>query len=216
MTTQATIPPPPSRRARKKERTRLEIYHAAMGLFAKRGFDGVTIEQICEAADVARGTFFLHFPCKAALLFEFSRSLAGELRARLAEPRASAAREFRDMVELVSERWHEDEEVMRAMLREFFASRESLAAARDEGRELRDAIEDIVQRGQRLGEFRRSIDPRLAATLFLSTSCAILSGSGAGRSLRPAARRRVREGLLDVVLGGLLDPEGPPEVREME
>ena len=66
----------PSRRARKKERTRREIYQAAMDLFAARGFDAVTVEQICEAADVARGTFFLHFPTKSALLFEFNRAVA--------------------------------------------------------------------------------------------------------------------------------------------
>ena len=67
---------PLSRRARKKERTRHEIYAAALSLFAARGFDAVSVEQICQAADVARATFFLHFHTKSALLFEFSRLLS--------------------------------------------------------------------------------------------------------------------------------------------
>jgi AcrR family transcriptional regulator len=209
VTNQETAPPPPSRRARKKERTRREIYEAAMTLFGARGFDRVTIEQICDAADVARATFFLHFPSKSALLFEFSRGLAAELRERLREPRGSAAQEFRSMVELVSQRWHEQAEVMRAMLREFFATPESLAAARAEGRELRAAIEDIVERGQARGEFRQGLEPRLAAAVFLSTSCAILSGPALDRG----EAAKTREGLADVVLGGLLEPAAAIELR---
>ena len=209
MTTQEATPPPLSRRARKKERTRREIYQAAMTLFGVRGFDRVTIEQICDAADVARATFFLHFPSKSALLFEFSRGLAAELRERLHEPRGSAAEEFRAMVELVSQRWHEHGEVMQAMLREFFVTPESLAAARAEGGELRAAIEDIVERGQARGEFRRGLEPRLAAAVFLSTSCAILSG----QVLHPADAAKTREGLVDVVLGGLLEPTAAIHLR---
>lgn len=202
MTTHAAAPPPASRRARKKQRTRREIYRAAMELFGDRGFDRVTIEQICDTADVARATFFLHFPSKSALLFEFSRGLARELRQELSEPRGSATQEFRAMVELVSERWHEQGEVMRAMLREFLVTPEALAAARSEGGELRAAIEDIVARGQARGEFRRGLEPGLAAAVFLSTSCAILSGPV---SVRQDAVK-VREGLLDMILSGLSEP----------
>ena len=61
---------PVSRRTRKKERTRQKIYEAAIALFTKRGFNAVTIEEICEAADVAKATFFLHFKTKASLIFE--------------------------------------------------------------------------------------------------------------------------------------------------
>src|SRR5258708_4690615 len=61
-------PAPISRRERKKGRTRADIYNAAMNLFVRRGFDSVTIEDICDAADVARASFFLHFPDKEALV----------------------------------------------------------------------------------------------------------------------------------------------------
>lgn len=202
MTTQAAEAPVLSRRARKKERTRREIFQASMELFAARGYDGVTIEQICEAADVARATFFLHFSSKSALLFEFSRRLAAEVHERLGEPRGSAAGELRAMIELVSERWRAQAGVMRAMLREFLATPSSLAAARVEGGELRGAIEEIVRRGQARGEFRRGLESRLVAAVFLSTSCAILSG----RVLDAEDALRVREGLIDVILGGLLEP----------
>jgi AcrR family transcriptional regulator len=36
--------------------------------FAEYGFDAVTVDAICEAARVAKGTFYFHFPTKQALL----------------------------------------------------------------------------------------------------------------------------------------------------
>lgn len=56
--------PPGSRRERKKQATRDAIRNAALELFVDRGVDGVTVEEICERADVATSTFFRHFPTK--------------------------------------------------------------------------------------------------------------------------------------------------------
>jgi AcrR family transcriptional regulator len=59
----------PSRRLRKKERTRALIQSAAMKLFRERGFDSVTIAEISEAADVDATTFWRHYKSKYALLY---------------------------------------------------------------------------------------------------------------------------------------------------
>jgi AcrR family transcriptional regulator len=175
-------PPPPapdpgvSRRDRKKERTRREIYEAAMRLFARAGFGAVTIADICEAADVGRGTFFLHFPSKAALLYEFNQRVAEEFRASLTEPRAPARDELCALVERMSVELVAQAEIMTAMLAEFFASPEALAAASVHGNALPELVTEIVQRGQARGEFARRIDARLAAASFLATAVAIISG----------------------------------------
>lgn len=168
--------PAPTRRDRKKERTRRDIYEAAMRLFAERGFAAVTISEISEAADVGRGTFFLHFPTKAALLYEFNQRVAEEFRATLAEPRASAQAELSALVERMGEELRARAEVMSAMLAEFFASPETLAAAPEHGMALPELVTEIIARGQRQGEFSRRIDARLAAASFLATASAILSG----------------------------------------
>ena len=164
-----------SRRDRKKERTRREIYEAAMRLFAKSGFAAVTIADICEEADVGRGTFFLHFPSKAALLYEFNQRVAEDFRASLVEPRASARDELRALVERLSVELVAQAETMSAMVAEFFASPEALAAAAHEDA-LPLLVTEIIRRGQARGELSRRIDARLAAASFFATAGAILSG----------------------------------------
>jgi AcrR family transcriptional regulator len=193
--------PAPTRRARKKERTRQEIFSAAMELFAKRGFEAVTIEAICDAADVARGTFFLHFPTKAALLWEWNRQVADEFRAGLREPRKSAVVEIRALVEHISEKLLSQADVMSGLLREFFATPHVAAEAREQGQDLHTLVEELVRRGQKRGELRRSIDPRLAVAVLMSTSAAILSGAvWKPGELTP---EKVRAQFFEVVFHGL-------------
>ena len=166
----------PGRRARKKERTRQDIFEAAMELFAASDFDSVTIGAICERADVGRGTFFLHYPTKSALLYEFSRRVAEEFRAALPDPRGSARSELEALVDRIAAGLGAQPDVMLAMLREFSTSSEALAFGMEHGWEFPDLITEIVARGQKLGEFRDGIDPRLAAASLLSTAGAILNG----------------------------------------
>ena len=60
--------PPVSRREKRKQEIRARIEDAAYQLFKSQGVDDTSIEQICEAADVARRTFYGYFPNKHALL----------------------------------------------------------------------------------------------------------------------------------------------------
>ncbi|MFD1542445.1 TetR/AcrR family transcriptional regulator [Nonomuraea guangzhouensis] len=58
-----------TRRERKKLQTRQLLVDTALRLFAEQGYEQTTIAQITQAADVAKKTFFNHFPTKEDVLF---------------------------------------------------------------------------------------------------------------------------------------------------
>ncbi|MFD9195602.1 TetR family transcriptional regulator [Streptomyces phaeochromogenes] len=57
-------------RERKKEQTRQRIASTALRLFGERGFDAVTVNEIAEAAEVAKATLFAYFPTKESLVLD--------------------------------------------------------------------------------------------------------------------------------------------------
>ncbi len=55
-------------RERKKEQTRQRIAAVALRLFTERGYDAVTVNEIADAAEVAKATLFSYFPTKESLV----------------------------------------------------------------------------------------------------------------------------------------------------
>src|ERR1035437_3948498 len=75
------------RRQRRAAETRLRLFRCALQLFAERGFPNVTVEDITEAADVGKGTFFNYFQSKEHVLGVMAEIQLGKVReaAALAE-----------------------------------------------------------------------------------------------------------------------------------
>jgi AcrR family transcriptional regulator len=75
--------PPQDRRTRKRLATRQRISDIASRLFVERGFDQVTVDEIAEAADVARMTVFNHFSRKEDMFFDLDEEGREDLLAAL-------------------------------------------------------------------------------------------------------------------------------------
>jgi AcrR family transcriptional regulator len=84
---------------RRRLRTRAALLQAGKTLFAARSVDGVSIDEIIAEAQVAKGSFYNHFPDKEALagaLADHARAgveaLAARLGARVSDPAERVAR----------------------------------------------------------------------------------------------------------------------------
>lgn len=61
-----------TKRKLQSEATKKKIYKTATQLIQQYGYDHVTIDEICEACGVAKGTFYVHFKSKEDILVELT------------------------------------------------------------------------------------------------------------------------------------------------
>lgn len=71
----AAAEPSLSRREQRKLEVRGRINEAALALFADKGVESTTVEEICESAEVARKTFYNYYSSKQDLIRELSDSM---------------------------------------------------------------------------------------------------------------------------------------------
>lgn len=144
---------PPGRRERKKQQVRDLLSTTALTLFAERGFENTTVEDITEAADVSRTTFFRYFDSKEAVVVGYLQDLgqqAGE--AVLARP--------------------PDEPPMRALRAALI---ELAAAQQQHGDPLAELIDDLRRNSPvvrtaylaKMDDWQRSLSERLAQRMKL-------------------------------------------------
>jgi mycofactocin system transcriptional regulator len=74
------VPAPPGRR---RVTSRAELEQAAFGLFAARGFDATTVDEIAAAAGIGRRTFFRYFPSKNDIPWGAFETELDRMRVRL-------------------------------------------------------------------------------------------------------------------------------------
>jgi AcrR family transcriptional regulator len=72
-------------RERKKLRNRRALADAALRLFAEKGFEAITLEELADEAEVSKSTFSRIFPAKEAAGIEAEAELWTAYRATLAE-----------------------------------------------------------------------------------------------------------------------------------
>jgi AcrR family transcriptional regulator len=82
--TAATDPAPTGRRERKKQRTREAIVDAAFTLFADKGFEATTVEEIADLVDVSSRTFFRYFSSKEDVVLTFQEEQFAAIMAAIA------------------------------------------------------------------------------------------------------------------------------------
>jgi len=107
----------PSLQARKQEFVRDAIWTAAVDLFAKKGFEETTIDDIVDAAGTSRRTFFRHFESKRDLMAQPVVSYGASLTKAIEScpPASLPAGLFRHVVLEVAQRTAADSRMRKVM-----------------------------------------------------------------------------------------------------
>jgi AcrR family transcriptional regulator len=154
------------RRERRRAEIRERIFRAALELFAERGFLETTVEDITEAADVGKGTFFNYFPTKEHVLATLgAERLAVIERAHKRAQTGAVLPTLRGMaIELAG---HSSESA--ALLRAIYAAHASCEPVRAELLKrlhaARRLLTEIYHIAQERGEVRRDRSPAELAQL---------------------------------------------------
>src|SRR6266849_2753003 len=77
------------RRQSRSADIRERLFRAALKLFSEKGFAETTVEDITNAADVGKGTFFNYFPSKNHILLAFGEMQLEKLHASVEAARQS-------------------------------------------------------------------------------------------------------------------------------
>lgn len=83
--TQSLLTAPISRRERRKREVQDRIIEASIELFTEQDCEAVTVEQICERADVSRKTFYNYYLSKQYLIYALTESIVYDEAQRIAE-----------------------------------------------------------------------------------------------------------------------------------
>ncbi|MFD5971283.1 TetR/AcrR family transcriptional regulator [Streptomyces sp. NPDC060311] len=215
----STEPPPPSLTERRKAATQLDIAHAAAELFATRGPEATTAEEIARRAGVALRTFYRYFRSKQDAVGPLLTVGADRWRALLAQapPGAAPGPALRQAVEEALAT--PDPQAVEALLR----TRGLLRAAADDPalravwyRVNQESEELLVPVIARLADGRREpLEVRLiaaAATDAIRIALETWSGTEAPTE-GPGSPADLAVRCLRRLLGGMDTPEGEDGAR---
>ena len=174
-------------------RNRQRLLDAALQVYAERGADDASLDEIARRAGVGIGTLYRHFPTRRALLEAVYRDQVEEL--------CAVARELKDQAppEQALEGW------LRALMA-FGTTKRNLSSALMSGPEkstevatscsamVRDAATGLLAEAQRTGQVRRDVD--VTDLLRLSHALALAADL-------PHSHPDQGERLMSVLLAGL-------------
>jgi AcrR family transcriptional regulator len=193
-------------RAAAGEAKRRQILDAAVRVFARKGFHASRVGDIAEEAGVAHGLLYHYFTSKDQVLeavFHENWSVLLARIARVEESDEPAADQLRHIAAIVLRTWLHLPDVVTVVIREFGRSPE-LSDRIGELAQPIDAIQRVIVRGIERGEFRKGVDPKVAATVVYGSIDELLTGWVLGRL--PAGEEDVAAAertLLEVSLLGL-------------
>jgi AcrR family transcriptional regulator len=160
------------RRERRSVETREGLFRAALDLFARKGFTETTVEDITEAADVGKGTFFNYFPSKDHILLAFGEMQLAKLESAVEEARASREpmpQFLRSLGVRMTQEPIRNPGIIRTLLQAYLSTTPVREAMLDLQKRVHSLHTEIVLLGQERGEIRKDLPATEIAHVFRQT-----------------------------------------------
>lgn len=152
------------RREEKREATRQDILAAAGVLFLKKGYEETSVDDIAEAANVAKGTFYYHFKSKDEVLIGLSIGYLKRLSKQVDDDLAAGVAPL-EVLRSILKKTARDTEAYRDMSRHFYMALFShmnegySSQYRDDPATLPNIVTRIVKAAQLRGDIDSTRDP---------------------------------------------------------
>jgi len=157
------------RRTRRSAELRERIFRSALDLFAQKGFSETTVEDITNAADVGKGTFFNYFPSKDHILLAFGEMQLARLREAVDEARQTnepLPKFLRSLTTRMTEEPARNPDLIRVLLLAFLSNPDVRQAMLDLQTRVLALHSEMIQLGQERGEIRKDLPPIEIAQVF--------------------------------------------------
>ncbi len=157
-----------TRRERRAAEMRARIFQAAIQLFAERGLESVTVEQITERADVGKGTFFNYFGTKEAVLNYFGGLQVERLHQAVArgELQGNPRQRVEQALALLATYPEVTPELAKNLFLAALNTRDFSEIGGPTIWQVRDVLTSLIEQGQEAGIFDAE-RPAASAALFL-------------------------------------------------
>lgn len=155
------------KQAERRAATRGSVIDAAEKLFALKGIEAVTIDDIVAEANVARGSFYYNFQSKEQVVLAIGKHHFGRVAEKLETKLARGDSPSLLLRELLSTtcRWYARNRHLAKTLLLTSLEQASPPVDRSESPSFRKLAERILHRGQDIGEIRPDFEPSALAEI---------------------------------------------------
>ncbi|MFE2995367.1 TetR/AcrR family transcriptional regulator [Nocardia sp. NPDC059246] len=200
------------RRERNRQRVRARIYTSALELFAEKGYDATTIDEISERADVSRGTFFNHFPRKEDLITEWAEDRRRTLMDRIEQPLGTGASDTGALLHRCMAGLAQLSEAQRGVTEIMLTAWVKTGRPLTEEPYTAEVFARIIDMGVRRGDIDSRVDPVLLGNLLRDAYLGVVYRWARHTTDQERIAGELRD-VLDVILRGVATPTATPAVR---
>lgn len=189
-------------------KTKRKIFETSMKLFAEKGYDATSIEEITATVGVAKGTLYYHFSSKEEI-FNFLVEEGMKLLKNSIEIKTSKFDNVIDKIKAIIlieiKVLAKYEHIITIILSQFWGTESRNIACKSYVLDYIKTIEDIIITGMEKRELPKGNAKIIASTIFSITSSILVYKNQTGQSLDI---HELYNEYQDIIINGLLNAKG--------